>query len=298
MPMWKKRLFARLQDQADDGAGGSSAGGSGDGQTGEQGGQGGADGGADGGNKSGEGAKGPSDEEARLLRENMRKKEELARLNGELAKAKKALSKLDELGGLDTIAAMVAERKANEQKSLEAKGEWDKLKASMAAEHAKELQAREKTLEDVRKANEALAAQINELTIGSAFSNSQFVTKDTVLTPAKARAIYGQHFDLVDGKVVGFDKPRGAAGRTPLVDASGEPVPFEAAMKRLVEADPDKEALLRAHIRPGAGSGSKGTPAGGTPSNKQGAAAADSLSRISAGLKSLNIDLNAGRMGG
>lgn len=95
---------------------------------------------------------------------------------------------------------------------------------------------------------------ISELTVGSAFAQSQFIRDELALTPSKTRVVYGNHFEFVDGKVVAFDKPAGAANRTPLVDAQGEPLAFEAALKKIVDADPDRDQLLRSKMKQGAAS--------------------------------------------
>ncbi|MCY1309996.1 hypothetical protein D9M70_601460 [compost metagenome] len=111
------------------------------------------------------------------------------------------------------------------------------------------------------------------------------------MTPSKARVIYGQHFDLVDGKVVGYDKPRGAANRTALVDSLGEPVQFEEALRKIVEADPDKDHLLKAKVKPGAGSGNRVTPSSAGKQDTK--TDASSFDKIAAGLKSLGNLSNA-----
>jgi hypothetical protein len=62
---------------------------------------------------------------------------------------------------------------------------------------------------------------------------------------------------------------------------------FEAALKHLVEADPDKEQLIRSTVKPGAGSGTqsvKGKAGDNEPKQMS------SLERISLGLKKLQAE--------
>jgi hypothetical protein len=76
------------------------------------------------------------------------------------------------------------------------------------------------------------------------------------------------------------------------VDASGTPLSFDEAFKKIIEADPEKDFLLKSKVKVGAGSASP-IPAGKTahvasaqPQEKSG------VSRIASGLAGLNIKLN------
>src|SRR5262249_46359906 len=114
------------------------------------------------------------------------------------------------------------------------------------------------------------------------------LAKKTVLTPTVARAAFEAHFDVVDGKTVGFNKPRGAADRTQLVDSLGQPVAFEVAIQKLVEASPDKDKLLRSGLASGTGSHTTNVRTdsnnGGNDGELRGA------SRILAGLRAGALD--------
>lgn len=194
-----------------------------------------------------------TDAEAKLLKEVMEKKEKL----------KQAEDRLRAFDGLDPeeIKKLVSERAQAEKdrleaekKAAEAAGDVERLKKAMAEEHKKEIEAVHATAKTAQDALAAALQQIDGLTVGTAFSNSQFIKNDLVLTPAKARKVYGDHFESVDGGVVAYDKPKGAAERTKLVDSSGNSVSFDEAMKRLVEADPDRDAVVKSKLAPGAGS--------------------------------------------
>lgn len=216
--------------------------------------------------KDAEAAKGtkPSDAEAKLLKEVMEKKEALAKAKLEAKAsadaAKDLADKLKAFDGvnLDEVKTLLAERKEREDAKLAEKGEWDRLKQSMAEQHAKDIEKLKAELgAPVAELSDKLSKrerEIHELTIGRSFSESNFIREDLTLTASKARIIYGSHFELKDGKVTAYDKPVGTEDRTPLVDANGEPLKFDAALAKLVELDPDRDNLLKSKIRAGSGS--------------------------------------------
>ena len=215
-------------------------------------------------------AKKTSDAEAALLKEVMEKKEALKKAK-DAAKAledqkNELASQLAKFQGidLDEVQTLFKEKKERELAKLEEKGEWDRLKAQMLEAHTKELETvRGESTTKVSELESVLAnmrREIHELTIGRSFSESSYIRDDLTLTPAKARIIYGGHFELQDGKIVAYDKPAGAENRTMFIDGDGEPLAFDKAMQKLVELDPDRDNLLRSKIR--AGSGSDNDPDG------------------------------------
>lgn len=222
----------------------------------------------------------PTDEEARLIKENMKRKAENKALKEQLEALQQSVAGLD----LDEVRQILAERKSAEEKQLEAKGDYERLKQRMAEEHQATVTGLNAKIDELTKALQEKEAVIGDLTVGAQFNSSQYINGELVLTPAKARALYGAHFEIEDGKVVGYDKPRGAAGRTALVDAYGVPVSFDAAMAKIIEADPEKDSLIRSKAKAGAGSNTK--PTTKVPDSAQGAPA---VNRIAAGLKSLGI---------
>lgn len=213
----------------------------------------------------------------------MKKKEALDKTNAELVAAKEALKAFE---GIDPVAVkkLLSEQKTAEEKALEAKGDWERLKTRMAEEHSKEITALQAQLAEANSKITSTVGTINDLSVGTQFAQSKFISEELTLTPAKARVIYGDHFDVEDGKVVGYDKPKGAANRTAMVDQYGNPVSFEEALKKIVEADPEKEHLLKSKVKPGAGSESK-KPTGSTKPEVN----TDGLSKIASGLKGLKL---------
>lgn len=196
---------------------------------------------------------GTSDEVAKLLKENMKQKELLGTLQGQL----KAFEGLDPEAVRKLVADHAAaeeKRKADELALAEARGDFERVKQSMGEAHKTELEKAQAGVTTVQGQLDAALSTINELTVGASFSNSQFIQESLVLPPSVARKEFGDHFDVVDGKPVAFDKPKGAKDRTMLVDGQGKPLPFEVAIEKLVDAHPDKERLRKGKMAPGAGS--------------------------------------------
>lgn len=196
----------------------------------------------------------PTDEEAKLIKEVMNKKKALQKLQDELAEKEKVFKQLEELGGLDLLKQVITDKKTAEQKKLEERGEWDRLKSQMNEEHGKILSDLQRQLEEVRSQNSSLMGEISNLTVGSAFAQSSYIKEDLVIPPAKVKALYGSYFEFQDGKPVAYDKPAGAAERTMLVDAKGDALDFESAIKKIIDTDPDRDQLLKSKIKQGSGS--------------------------------------------
>lgn len=220
----------------------------------------------------------PTDAEAKLLKEVMAAK---AKLKEAETKAKELESKYS---GIDLEAAMNALKALEEQenKELERKGEYDRLIQKQKEAHAKEKAELEAKLKEIADAAQAASKNIEQLTVGSAFANSKFILENLTLTPNKTKALYGDYFEFEEGGVVAYDKPRGSNNRTKIIDGSGEPVSFEEAIKQIIESDDDKDTLLRADLRSGAGSRESKVDKSKLKENKTGLS---SLDRIMQGLK-------------
>lgn len=248
-----------------------------DDDTGAGGGAGGADGGADdsaddsgagdddkstgdAGNGDAGGEKsGISDEAAKLLKEVMEKKgaikdlkSQLERFSGVDIEKYNALIEAEEQRQKDASDA--------EKKRLEESGNFARLKEQILEENDKVVNSLKSEIEALKAENSALKGERVELSIGNAFSSSKFITNETNLSASKARIIYGAHFDVENGQVIPYDKPAGSAERTMLVDGRGEPLSFDNAMRKLVEADPDRDLLMRSKLKPGSGSDASKVP--------------------------------------
>lgn len=290
MSQMLKRLLVQggYMDPASDGTGGGSGGEGndtqpgGDGKDTQTGGE---------GNDSVEGGEGkdkdkkksdqkkPSDGEAKLLKEVMEKKGTIAELQAKL----KAFEGIDPTQVKKLLEKQAADEKAAreaEEKRLAEQGQWETLKKQMNEANEAE---RKKLQDQIDALNSQLGQERNEkanLTVGNAFGNSKFIAEEMALTPSKARIVYGSHFEFKDGKIVGFDKPAGATGRTMLIDGKGEPLPFEDAIRKIVDTDPDKDQLLKSKLKQGASSST-------LPGNKkvENAAELSGKEKIAAGLR-------------
>lgn len=207
----------------------------------------------------------PSDAEAKLLKDVMDKKNKLKASNDRVAALEADLKKFEGID-IEAVKALLNEKKASETKILEGKGEWDRLRAQMSEEHTKQVGEVSERLSASQIENQRLASTIGDLTVGNAFSTSQFVKEEVVIPVSKVRVLYGSHFEYQDGSVVAFDKPAGAKERTMLVDGKGDPLSFEASLKKIVDADPDRDQLLKSKMK--TGSGSVTTQKAGAPAQK------------------------------
>lgn len=263
--------------------GGQGAGSGGEGGTGDGSGAGGGQGGQSGG--TGDGGK-PSEEVAKLVKDVMKHKE---RAQNAETKLNEIQAQLKQFEGIDPakVRELLQTQADEERKKAEARGEYDRLIAQMGERHKEETAALRKQIEDAQAGTAGLQRQIAEITVGASFTGSKFVAEDLTLTPAKARVIYGQHFEFKDGQVVGYDKPQGASDRTMLVDSTGNALPFDEALRKIVEADPDKDHLVRSKVKPGAGSSSNRSAARAAGDPGQDSKPRSSIDKIAAGLANL-----------
>lgn len=192
-------------------------------------------------------------QDEKLLAEVMEKKEKLRKAQGEIEALRK---QLDGYGSIDPkeIQALLKREKEAQQKAAEARGDFEQAKKMMAEEHKRDIEAREKEIAELKEKLGYSAATIDNLTLGSNFANSNYIKDNLILTPTKARALYGSYFDIKDGQVIAYNKPAGAADRAPMVDGSGNPYDFDTAFQKIIEADPDRDTLVRSKTKEGAGS--------------------------------------------
>lgn len=262
----------------DAGAGGASDSGSGDagaegsGTTGAAGAEGGA-------GTSGQPG-GMTDKERELLAESMKRKEKIKELETKLNEASNALKPWEGLNPED-IRKLVQERREQELKQMEKKGEFDKIRQQILEAHEAEKKTLAQKIEELSSQINSNLNQIDHLTVGQAFAASKFINEELVLTPTKARTIYGAHFERdASGNVIGYDKPVGNGDRAPLVDGQGNPLSFDQALQKIVQADPDRDSLIKAKLKQGADSGTTGAKG-----NKDDVAPQNGVSRIADALR-------------
>lgn len=224
----------------------------------------------------------PTEKEAKLLKEVMEKKGKINELAGQLSQVNEKLKAFE---GIDPakVRELLKQQADLEEKKLAAEGNWQKLKDQMNEAHTQALKAKDDEIANVVNTTKTLQAQISDLTVGNAFATSNFIREELTLTPGKARVVYGSHFEFKDGVVTAYDKPASVKDRAMLVDGKGEPLGFEDALKKIIESDPEKDAIKKAKVKQGAGSNN------GNPSGKpQGEPAPmSSRDKISQGLKKI-----------
>jgi hypothetical protein len=192
----------------------------------------------------------PTDDQATALKEIMKWK----------TKARDAEKLVELFEGIDPAKARAAlsAQEAAERKELEARGEYDRILAQVNEQHTTELTGVQAERDRLKAALEEMTIAGHKKDIANAFANSPFVREHLTISGSKVQTLYGDHFEYVDGEFVGYDKPKGAAERTPLVDGQGKNLPFEAALEKVLKADPDYANMAKSTIRRGANSNSSG----------------------------------------
>lgn len=237
------------------------------------------------GDKDGDGDKKPAEksatelaldkansERSKLLKESLTRKDKIKELE-------KTVAKFDGID-LDAVKKLMENAADAETKKLEDKGAWESLKDQLVTKQADAVKILTDRIAELEGNTSKRDGVIEKLTVGHAFDASKFITDEMTLPASKARIVYGNHFDIVDGAVVAFDKPRGSESRAPLIDGKGDPLGFDAALTQIVNADPDRDTLIRSKMKPG--SDSKDTKHPAKPGKDNGLRGKD---RIAAGLK-------------
>lgn len=194
----------------------------------------------------------------------------------EIAELRKAKAEAERL----RLEAEKAKAREEEEK-LRRAGDFDTLKARMAEEHQKELTAAEQRAKDLQEIANRLQNQVKATAVTAAFAGSAFITENTVLSPSLAKKLYEDHVDIEDDAVVVYDAPRGAAKRSPIVDARGNAMAFDEAIKRVIEADSERDRILRSKQKAGSGQPHAGVKAPAARDEPTG------LARIRLGLEQL-----------
>jgi len=228
--------------------------------------------------KAGDGNK-PTDREAQLLKETMKWKEKFRTL--ELTHA----DIQTQYDGIDPVTArkLADDAKERERTDLEKKGEYDRIVQQMRTENAKLIETKVGELTTTQQALQAALSQVESLTVGEQFRKSEFISKSSALPATIAQKEFGTYFEFENGQMVPYDKPRGAAERTVMVDANGTPKTFEQAIAELHMAHPDHKSLVRTTLKAGAASKSE---IGLNPAEK-GVTQVRGLGKIEQGLNAL-----------
>lgn len=207
-----------------------------------------------------------SQREADLVKEVMKKKGKISELTDQLAQFEGVdLEKYKALLEKEKAAAE-AEKEAETQRLI-SEGKFEELLAQkelegksaisqMAEQHKAALATMTNDKAELETKIAALTSTIEELTVGNAFSNSDLIRNKLVsaFTPERTRKLYGEHFDIVDGQIIGYDKPRTDPTRVKLVNSEGKAADFEDALTRIIQSGGDATAMFRSSAKQGAGS--------------------------------------------
>lgn len=224
----------------------------------------------------------PSDAEAKLLKEVMALKGKAQAAADELKAFKDAAGDAKP----EDLKTLLEAKKEADRLALEKRGEYDRILEQVKTEHTTVVGGLEAKILELQTALEAKDSTLLDLTVGRAFTESPFIRDKSLVPASLARKEFGGHVDIVDGVAVVYDKPRGAAERTPLVDGNGKPKSFEEGIQALYTTHPDSAALIRAQGKPGAGSSTVDT--GGKKPDDQSKVIQPGASRIALGLSKKN----------
>lgn len=241
------------------------------------------DDGSDGDDESdGESNSGIDDEKAKLIKDTMKWKDQARRFKEQLDEITK------ELNGIDPATArkLAEEAKERERTEMEKKGEYERIVAQMREENEKLIQEKDELLKAVQSERDSLAQQVEDLTIGVKFRESEFIQKESAIPASFAQKEFKDFFEMEDGVLVPYTAPRGAKDRAPMVDANGNPKSFDEALSVLFKQHPEAKRLVKTPIKPGAGSNNNPN----AKETKNANSGVRGLGKIEAGLKDLKIE--------
>lgn len=194
--------------------------------------------------------------ESKAHRERAEKAEELAKgIDGlDIAAARKALDTVKNLDDKKLVDAGDVER---------LKSEWSKARDDDNAKSAAQLSELQK--------------QLSDEVIGGNFARTK-VLADTNMDATMARALFGQHFSIKDGKMVATDvHGNQIMSRTNI----GEPAGFDEAAKVLMEQHPSRENFMKPTGGNGGGAQGGGSSSGSAQTGNFGGTREERMAAIS-----------------
>lgn len=156
-------------------------------------------------------------------------------------KAETLLKAFDGLNADDAKKALETVKNLDDKRLIDA-GEVEKVKAE--ARKALDEQLAQKDAQ-IKKINDDYRSAV----IGGEFARSSFIKDKTLLPPDIAQNAFGRHFDMVDGKVVGYLNGEPIYSRTNM----GELANFDEAFETIINHYPSKSDILRGSGASGAG---------------------------------------------
>jgi len=168
--------------------------------------------------------------------------------------------KLKPYEGIDPVKAREAlgiVEKLDQKKLLDA-GEVDRVKATIEEGYKGQLT-------EAQKRGDTLQARLNEKVLTEAFTGSKWVDDTLAIPKDIVQSTFGRFFTVDDA--TGNISAKDHTGNPILSRATerlGQPAPFEEALKVLVEAYPNKDAIMKGNANRGGGNtGGGGNPGGG-----------------------------------
>lgn len=186
--------------------------------------------------------------------ESVMQRDTIARLNAEAkghrTRAEQLAEQYKPFEGLDAAAARKALETVQkiDAKTLIDAGEVDKVKESIKGEFTGQLKESEKKITE-------LQTRLNAMITENAFTSSQYIRENIAVPVDMFRGAFSQYFKIEGDSLQAFDK---AGNRLMSKKNIGEYATFEEAIELLVEAYPQKDAILKAPEHRGSG-----TDAGG-----------------------------------
>lgn len=183
----------------------------------------------------------------------------ISRLNAEAKthrEAKEAAeAKLKVFGELDPAKAKEAIEKLGkiDQKALIDAGEVDRVKAEIENQYKGQLTEAQTTVG-------SLQDRVNQLTLGNAFGQSDFIANRIAVPREMFEATFGRNFKVEDGKIVPYDA---SGNKIYSKKRMGEVADIDEAFEIMVDGYAHKDTILRAPDKGGSGSGGQGGNRGG-----------------------------------
>lgn len=150
-------------------------------------------------------------------------------------------------------------------KKLVDAGEIEKVKAEIGGAYQKQL-------DEANGKVQALEQRYYAEKVGGAFASSKFIAEKLAIPNDMARAFFGDRFGIEDGRVVATDANGNKlySGKNP-----GELAEFDEALEMLVNAYPNKDAILKGTGASGGGATGNSGSGGGTPKGNMGGSRAE-----------------------
>ncbi len=183
----------------------------------------------------------------------------ISRLNAEAKSHREAKetaeAKLKDFTDLDPAKAREALDKLSkiDQKALIDAGEVDKVKAEIEGQYKGQLTEAQSTVSTLQQ-------RVDQLTLGNAFGQSEFIANRIAVPREMFEATFGRNFKVEDGKIVPYDA---SGNKVYSKKRMGELADIDEAFEIMVDGYAHKDTILRAPDKGGSGSGGAGGNRGG-----------------------------------